>query len=113
MGEGRYPLDRGEFPACTATVLHGTGAIAFHLGTVQAGGVAADTILVGIIIMANGTAVTATIAGFLDEGAAARSIVLTGSTTESRMYPLGSINAAALTVTASVADKVVVLTRPA
>src|SRR3990172_5246652 len=115
---GRYPLDRGQFPACTATLLHGTGAIAFHAGIVQAGGVANDTVLVGLIILQNAASVTATVAGFQDEVGTAQNLVFSGDTTAldaaSRHIPIGAINnKGALTVTASVADKVIVLTRPA
>lgn len=115
---GRHLYDRGQFAACKATILHGTGAIAFHNGVVGAGGVANDTILVGLIINNNAAAVTATIAGFQDETGAARNLVFSGDTTAldagSRFIPIGAINdKAAMTVTASVADTVTVLTRPA
>lgn len=115
---GRYVLDRGEFAACTATLLHATTAVAFHNGIVAAGGVANDTILVGLIILQNATSVTATVAGFGDETGAAANLVFSGDTTAldaaSRVIPIGAINnVGALTVTASDADKVIVLTRPA
>lgn len=115
---GRYTLDRGQFPACTATLLHGTGAIAFHNGVVLAGGVANDTILVGLIMLQNAASVTATVAGFNDESGAAANLVFSSDTAAldaaSRFIPIGAINSkGALTVTASVADKVIVLTRPA
>lgn len=115
---GRYPLDRGQFPACIAKLLHATTAVAYHNGIVQAGGVANDTILVGLIILQNATSVTATVAGFSDETGTAANLVFSGDTTAldaaSRYIPIGAINdKGALTVTASVADKVIVLTRPA
>lgn len=115
---GRYTLDRGQFPASIATLLHGTGAIAFHNGTAQTGGVANDTILVGVIILQNAAAVTATVVGFQDETGAAQNLVFSGDTTaldaSSRFIPLGALNnKSAMTVQASVADKVIVLTRPA
>lgn len=118
MGEGRYTLDRGEFAACLATLLSGTGAVAFHNGTVQAGGVANDTILVGLIILQNAASVTATVAGYQDDTGAAANLVFSGDTAAldaaSRFIPIGAINnKGALTVTASVASKVIVLTRPA
>lgn len=118
MGEPRYTLDRGQFPACIATLLHATSAVAFHNGTVQAGGVANDTILVGLIILQNAASVTATVVGFQDETGAARDLVFSGDTTAldaaSRFIPFGAMNnKSGMTVTASVADKVIVLTRPA
>lgn len=114
---GRYTLDRGGFPACTATILHATTAVAFHLGIVQAGGVAGDTVLVGLYILQNATSVTATVAGFADETGAAANLVFSGDTAAldaaSRFIPIGAVNSkGALTITASVADKVIVLTRP-
>ena len=111
---GLHTLDRGLFAASIATLLHGTGANAFKAGRVAAGGVANDSILVGIVIQANGTAVTATVAGFQDEAGAAQNTVFTGSTTTSTFIPVGALNdKGVLTITASVADKVIVLTRPA
>lgn len=115
---GRYALDRGQYPACTATILSGTGAVAFHNGTVQAGGVANDTVLVGLIILQNAASVTATVAGFADDTGAAANLVFSGDTAAldaaSRVIPIGAINSkGAMTVTASVASKVIVLTRPA
>ena len=95
----------------TPVLLAGTSAVAFVKGAIGAGGVANDTILNGIKIAANGTAVTATISGFRDSTGAAANIVLTGGTTQDTFTPLGWINTAgALTVTASVANKVVVET---
>lgn len=116
---GRVTLDRGEFPACKVTLLHGTGAIAFHNGIAQAGGVANDTLLVGLIIQSNAvTAVTATVVGFQDETGTAQNLVFSGDTTAldvtTRYIPIGAPNdKSAMTVQASVADKVIVLTRPA
>lgn len=75
------------------------------------GGAANDSYLLSIIILLNGTAVTATVAGFEDEDGDAKSIVFTGSTTADVAINLGAglINTkGALTVTASVADKVIV-----
>lgn len=114
----RYTLDRGLFPASIATLLHATSAVAFHNGTAQAGGVANDTILVGLIILQNAASVTATVVGFQDETGTAQNLVFSGDTTAldaaSRFIPFGAINnKSAMTVTASVADKVIVLTRPA
>lgn len=72
-------------------------------------GASGDTVLEGILILANATAVTATLAGFGDQAGAAASIVLTGSTSQDVWYPMRWLNTVgALTVTASVANKVVV-----
>lgn len=115
----RNTLDgKGQQPVSYATLLHGTGAIAFHNGIVQAGGVANDTVLVALIILQNAASVTATVAGFADETGTAANLVFSGDTTaldaSSRYIPLGILNSkGALTITASVADKVIALTRPA
>lgn len=95
----------------TPTLLAGTGVVSFVKGAIGAGGVANDTILNGVKIAQNGTAVTVTITGFRDSTNAAATIVFTGSTTADTFQPLGWINSfAALTVQASVAGKVVVET---
>lgn len=90
---------------CNATKL--TAITAVTIGA----GAAADTVLHGILIEANATAVTATIAGFGNEAGAAKNIVLTGSTSQDVFIrDLDALNTqGALTVTASVADKVTVL----
>lgn len=90
---------------CNATKL--TAITAVTIGA----GAAADTVLHGILIEANATAVTATIAGFGNEAGAAKNIVLTGSTSQDVFVrDLDALNTqGALTVTASVADKVTVL----
>lgn len=116
---GRYTLDRGQYPVAIATLLHATSAVAFHLGVAQAGGVANDTVLVGLIILQNAvTAVTATVVGFQDETGTAQNLVFSGDVAAldaaSRFIPVGALNnKSAMTVQASVADKVIVLTRPA
>ena len=93
-----------------ATVIDGTTAVT--LG----GGVANDAVLEGILILANATAVTATIGGLYKRDATgaevAQAIVLTGSTTVDTLitFPAGMRNkAGALTITASVDEKVVAL----
>lgn len=87
-------------------VLDGTSAV-----TIGGGG-ANDTYLCEVFIMPNGGgAPTATITGFADQLGAAKSIVLTGSTTvDYHWAPAACMvnDAAALTVTPSVDDKVVV-----
>ena len=71
-------------------------------------GAAGDTVLHGILIELNASAVTATIAGFGNEVSVAKNMVLTGATaTDTHFKDLDSLNnIGALTVTASVADKV-------
>lgn len=72
-------------------------------------GASGDTVLEGILILANATAVTATLIGFGDQAGVATNIVLTGSTSQDVWYPLRWLNTVgAMTVTASVANKVVV-----
>lgn len=77
------------------------------------GGSAANTAyLLGIIILANGTAVTVDVAGFEDEDGDAKTIRFTGSTTADVVLNFGSgiLNTkGALTVTSSVADKAIIL----
>lgn len=111
---GKYQLDRGLFAASIATQLHVTTALAFKSGRVAAGGVANDTVLVAILIHGGAGPPTATVAGFQDETGTAQSMVFSGNATTDTYIPVGAINdKGALTVTGSVADKVVVLTRPA
>lgn len=93
-----------------ATVIDGTTAVT--LG----GGVANDAVLDGILILANATAVTATIGGLYKRGAAgtevAQAIVLTGAVATDTLFPFpaGMRNkAGALTITASADEKVVAL----
>lgn len=77
------------------------------------GGSAANTAyLLGIIILANGTAVTVDVAGFEDEDGDAKTIRFTGSTTVDTVVNFGTglLNTkGALTVTSSVADKAIIL----
>lgn len=81
--------------------------------TTIGGGVADDTLLMGLIIILNATAVTATVAGFENEGATAKSIIFTGATATDTVISFGSKGLrntkGALTVTPSIADKVIVL----
>jgi hypothetical protein len=93
------------------TILGVNTAVSFSKGVPGSSGVANDTILNGLKIQLNGTAVTVTLTGFRDHTGAAANIVFTGSTTVDTWIPLGWINSVAgLTVTASVASKVVVET---
>ena len=90
---------------CNATLLSGTGAVT--LGSLGAG----DIEIVGIVILLNAAAVTATIAGFNDQTGTAQSIVLTGQTASDVVYnfPAPMVNARALTITPSVTLRVLVL----
>jgi hypothetical protein len=95
----------------TPTFLTVTTAVNFAKGVPGTVGAANDTILNGIKIASNATAVTVTVTGFRDQTGAAASIVFTGSTTADTWVPLGWLNTQGpLTVTASVASKVVVET---
>lgn len=88
----------------TPTKLTGIGAVTIG------GGVTSDTVLARVIIEKNATAVTATIAGLVNESGVAKTILLTGSTTDDVVRDVDMLNeGGALTVTASVADKVTVL----
>jgi len=97
---------------CNVTICDGTSAVPIG------GGAAGDTHLMGILVLADaGGARTATIAGFTkktDAGVeAAGSIVITGTTSVDVYVDFkGAINdQAALTVTASADEKVVVFWR--
>jgi len=97
-------------------LLHSTGAVNVSNGVIGAsGGSAGDSALYSIYIFANGSAVTLTVAGMQGEDGSARNLVFTGSTTVDTkidfMYPLVN-SKAAMTLTASVADKVLVVVGP-
>jgi hypothetical protein len=95
----------------TPTILGTTSAVSFSKGIPGSTGVANDTILNGIKIAQNGTAVTVTLTGFRDHTGTAANITFTGSTTADTFQPLTWLNTAGpLTATASVASKVVVET---
>jgi len=100
-------------PPGTPTILGTTGTVSFSKGVPGSSGVANDTILNGLKIAQNGTAVTVTLVGFRDHTGSAASYVFTGSTTSDTWWPLGWINSAGgLTATASVASKAIVETIP-
>lgn len=104
-----YAHDRNITPAIPV-VLGTTSA------TVVGGGSASDTYLLQVTLLKNATAVTVTLGGFQDHAGAAKSVVLTGSTSEDTVLAFGAglLNTkGALTVTASVADKVIVSYWPA
>lgn len=96
-----------------------TPVVLTSISAVDIGGSTAanDTHLMGIIILANGTAVTAAVAGFGNESGTAKTVTFTGSTTADVFVNLSGLallnTKAKLSVTASVADKVVVLYRAA
>lgn len=100
-------------------LLHATSALNVVAGTIGGAGSAAgstgDTLLLGVTILKNAGPATLTIAGFRGEDGTARNIVLTGSTTVDTQYNfIGARNTgAAMTLTASVADVVLVSLMPA
>lgn len=101
-------------------LLHSTAAInvtAGYMGGAGAqGGAAGDTLLMGVVILLNAAPATLTIAGFRGEDGTARNIVLTGSATVDTVYNFGAglrNTGAAMKLTASVADAVLVSLQPA
>ena len=102
-------------PPIRAVLLQGTSAIPFTAGVVQSlgnpprVGLAKDTLCYGFHILSNGTAVTVSLAGFLDSAGAAQPLVWTGSTTADVIvqFPSPIINEAGQFIaTPSVAAKV-------
>lgn len=93
---------------CNITILSDTSAHTIGAGAAD------DTFLMGILILLNAAAATATIAGFQDHAGAAANIVLTGSTSVDTYYNFKASRniKGALTVTGSVASKVIVFWRP-
>jgi len=96
-------------------LLHSTSAInvtaGYMGGTGAQGGAVGDTLLMGVVILKNAAAVTLTIAGFRGEDGTARNVVLTGSTSADTVYNFGAglrNTGASMTLTASVADLVLV-----
>lgn len=91
----------------TAAVIAGAGA---------QGGAANDTLLVSVTILKNAGPATLTVAGFRGEDGIARTVLLSGSTTADTVYNFGAglrNTGAAMTLTASVADTVLVGLLPA
>ena len=83
---------------------------------VVGGGSANDTYLLGMVILANATAVTIAVAGFGDEDGDAKTMTFTGSTTVDTVinFGCGLLNTKGpLTVTASVGDKSIINYWPA
>lgn len=96
-------------PTAHAVLLQGTSSIPFKAGVAGTAGAVGDTVVYGFHIIANATAVTVTLTGFVDSTGAAASIVWTGSTTVDTLvqFPAPLLNEfAALTATPSVAAKV-------
>lgn len=100
-------------------LLHATSALTVVAGVIGGSGSAAgaigDTLLLSVLILKNAGPATLTIAGFRGEDGSARNVVLTGSTTVDTPYNfIGARNTgAAMTLTASVADVVLVSLMPA
>lgn len=98
-------------PPAHALLLQNTSGTNIKAGVALSSGTGAamDTLIYGFHILANATAVTVTITGFIDTNAANASIVWTGSTTVDTIvqFPTPLLNEfAAMTVTPSVAAKV-------
>lgn len=92
-------------------LLHSTAAITVANGVIGApNGSVNDTVLQGVTILKNAGPATLTIAGFCGEDRVARNIVLTGSSTADTQYVFPGLRntGAAMTLTASVADVVLV-----
>lgn len=111
-------LDNGSL-GLTPILLHSATANAVIAGVVQNGtatdGTIGDSRLSQVVILKNGTAVTLTVQGLAGEDGTARTFLLTGSTTVDTVYNFGAglVNAGAvMRLTASVADLVLVSTRP-
>jgi len=98
-------------------LLHSTSAVPVTAGSIGgAGGAMADSLLYSVVILKNGVAATLTVAGFRGEDGTARNVVFTGSTTADTVYLFGNglrNTGAAMTLTASVADVVLVGVLPA
>jgi hypothetical protein len=92
-------------------LLHSTAAVSVANGVIGApNGSAGDTVLFNVTILKNAGPATLTIAGFRGEDATARNILLTGSATVDTQYSFPGLRntGAAMTLTASVADVVLV-----
>jgi hypothetical protein len=92
-------------------LLHSTTAVSVANGVIGApNGNANDTILLAVTILLNAGPGKLTITGFCGEDRVARSILLTGSATADTQYTFPGLRntGAAMTLTASVADVVLV-----
>lgn len=97
-------------------LLHVTTAIPVCNGVIgYPNGAVNDTLLYSVLILKNAGPATLTIAGFRGEDATARSILLSGSTTADTFYTFPGLRntGAAMTLTASVADVILVGVLPA
>ena len=92
---------------CNATLLTGTSAVTIGGAGAGAGGIE----IVGVVILLNAAAVTATIAGFADQSGSAQNILLTGQTGSDTVYmfPAPLVGPGTVTVTPSVTQRVLVL----
>ena len=98
-------------------LLHATSAVKVANGVIGAGaGSAYDSMLVAVCILKDAGPCTLTVAGFMGEDGLPRNVVFQGSTTVDSILPLsglGLVNSGGpMTLTASVADKVLVGVRP-
>lgn len=95
-------------------LLHATSALNVTAGVIGGAGstpgAAGDSALLTVVILKNAGPATLTIAGFAGEDTTARNIVLSGSTTADTVYNFNGLRntGAAMTLTASVADVVLV-----
>jgi hypothetical protein len=92
-------------------LLHSTAAIPVCNGVIgNANGNANDTVLLSVIILLNAGPGKLTITGFRGEDGVARNILLTGSATADTQYTFPGLRntGAAMTLTATVADVVLV-----
>lgn len=92
-------------------LLHATTAVPVNNGVIgYANGAANDTLLFSVLILKNAGPATLTIAGFRGEDGTARNILFSGSTTVDTYYKFPGLRntGAAMTLTASVADAVLV-----
>ena len=100
---------------CHGTLLQGTSLLNCKAGIIGAtAGLAYDTVLYGIYILLNATAVTMTIGGLSDNTGAAQNMLVTGFTNQDYIwFPPAPIlnNFAAFTFTPSAAGKVWIFTR--
>lgn len=98
-------------------LLHSTSAVPVTAGSVGgAGGARGDSLLYTVVILKNAGPATLTVAGFAGEDGTARNVVLTGSTAADTVYNFGAglrNTGGAMTLTASVADVVLVGVLPA
>jgi hypothetical protein len=105
----------------STTLLHSTSAISVASGQVgQAGGQIGDTMITSVVLLKNAGPATLVMAGFKGEDGTSRNVTLTGSASVDTTYIFaasawgGLVNTgAALTLTPSVADTVLVSLRPA